>query len=262
MNRVALPSLKTRLRDHQLTIGSWLSFGFPPVAELMARAGFEWLVVDTEHTAIGQAEAHALIQVIELSRCVPLVRVAANEAVAIKHAMDAGAHGVVVPQVNSIEDADRAADALYYPPRGKRGAGLARAQGYGLSFSEYRDWADRESVLVAQIEHIRGVEALEDIVRHEAVDAFIIGPYDLSASIGVPGDWEHKDVVAALTEVERVIGLGVKAAGFHVVHSNRDEFTRRVAAGYRFIAYGDDMVFLAEKVRDEMMFVREQVRGR
>jgi 2-dehydro-3-deoxyglucarate aldolase len=248
------PSLKSRLRSGQLTIGSWLSFGFPPLCEIMAAAGFDWLVVDMEHTAIGVAEAHQLIQVISLAGVVPLVRVPVNDPVPVKQVLDAGSHGVLVPQVNDLAAAKRAARSVYYPPRGERGAGLARAQRYGLGFGAYRDWAEKESILIVQIEHVRAVEHLEAMLALEEVDGFIVGPYDLSASAGAPGDWEHPDVAAALSEISRIVRSGTKPGGFHVVHSDHGELQRRIDEGYTFIAYGDDMVFIAEKVRDEAAF--------
>lgn len=251
--------LKVRLAANRLTIGSWLSFGFPPAAELMARAGFDFLVVDQEHTAIGVAEMHALIQVVDLAGVVPLVRVPANDGVYIKQALDAGAHGVIVPMVNSAQEAGDAVARAVYPPRGVRGAGLARAQGYGLDFAEYREWANRETVVIVQVEHIEAVHQLPEILAVEGVDGFIVGPYDLSASLGHPGDWGHSDVRAALEEVARVVRANRKPGGFHVVHSDRRELEERIAAGYRFIAYGDDMVFLAEKARDEMAVARRVV---
>lgn len=253
-----LPSggLKGRLARKELSIGSWLTFGFTPVAEMLARSGFEWLVVDQEHTAIGQAEAHALIQVISLAGCVPLVRVASNDAVRIKHALDAGAHGVVVPMVNSAGEARAAVSAAYYPPAGTRGAGLSRAQDYGLGFQRYQESSKAETVVIVQIEHHRAVDAIEEILAVDGVDGFIVGPYDLSASLGLAGQWEHPTVRSALDRVEAVMRVSRKAGGFHVVHSDREALERRITAGYRFIAWGDDMVFLAEKLRDEVAVAR------
>lgn len=248
--------LKGRLSRKELSIGSWLTFGFTPVAEMLARSGFDWLVVDQEHTAIGQSEAQGLIQVISLSGCVPLVRVASNDAVRIKHALDAGAHGVVVPMVNSAGDARTAVAAAYYPPVGIRGAGLSRAQDYGLGFERYQAWSKAETIVIVQIEHHLAVDALEDILAVDGVDGFIVGPYDLSASLGLAGQWEHPTVRAALDRVEVVMHSSVKPGGFHVVHTDREALKRRIDAGYRFIAWGDDMVFLAEKLRDEVAAAR------
>jgi len=244
-------SLKERLRSGELTVGSWLSFGFTPICEMMAASGFDWLVVDMEHSGIDSADAMAMIQVISLAGCVPLVRVGANDPLLIKRALDAGAHGIVVPMVNSADDARRAAASTYYPPRGHRGVGLSRAQGYGLGFAEYKEWADEETVLVVQIEHQEAVKNLRAIMQVDGVDAFIVGPYDLSGSLGRPGDWHHSSVVEALKEVKAVASSEGIVGGFHVVHSSRDELERRIGEGYRMLAYGDDMVFLAEKLREE-----------
>lgn len=253
---LTIGGLRARLARKELTIGSWLTFPFPPVAEMMARAGFDWLVVDQEHTAIGQFESQQLIQVISLAGCIPLVRVASNDVTRIKHALDAGAHGVVVPMVNSADEAAAAVAAAHYPPKGVRGAGLSRAQDYGLGFQRYRDWADRETIVVVQIEHIRAVEAIEDILSVPGVDAFIVGPYDLSASLGLAGQWDHPTVRSALDRVEAAMRAAAVPGGFHVVHSDRGALSARVDAGYRFIAWGDDMVFLAEKLRDEIAAAR------
>lgn len=254
------PSLRDRILRKELTVGSWLSFGYTPVAEMMAGAGFDWLVIDMEHTAIGTADAFQMIQVIDLAGGVPLVRVGHNHPLLVKRAMDAGAHGVVVPMVNTAGEARQAVDALRYPPHGARGVGLSRAQGYGLGFERYRGWAEREAVLIVQIEHVQAVANLEEILAVEGVDGFIVGPYDLSGSVGRPGEFDHPDVARALDEVQRLVREGPKCGGFHVVHSDPAQLERRIAEGYRFIAYGDDMVFLAEKLRDEAARVT-RVRG-
>jgi 2-dehydro-3-deoxyglucarate aldolase len=137
----------------------------------------------------------------------------------------------------------------------------ASAQSYGADFAAYRAWADRESVLVVQIEHIRAVENLADILAVDGVDAFIVGPYDLSGSLGLPGQWDAAPVAAALAEIERLAAASAKSSGFHVVHSNHEELARRIDAGYTMIAYGDDMLFLAEKLRDEQEFLRRRAPG-
>ena len=252
-------SLKKKLTDNDLTIGSWLSFGYTPVCEIMAKAGFDWLVIDMEHTAIGTWQAQQLIQVIDLAGCVPLVRVGSNDPLLIKRVMDAGSHGVIVPMVNSREDAQKAVSAIRYPPLGSRGVGLARAQAYGIGFEEYRKWAQEETVLIVQIEHIEGVTNLKDILAVDGVDGFIVGPYDLSGSLGVPGDFDHPSMVDALREVERHIQKASKVAGYHVVHSNHDELLSKIGEGYKFVAYGDDMVFMAEKLQEEANFLKRHV---
>ncbi len=244
-----------KLKSKELTIGSWISFGYTQTCEIMAKSGFEWLVIDMEHTVINDDQCLNLIQIIENNGVVPLVRVGENSALLIKRAMDAGAHGIIVPMINTVEDAQRAIEALYYPPIGNRGVGLGRAQNYGVGFQEYKEWAKTEIIFIPQIEHIEGVNNLEDILALEEVDGFIVGPYDLSGSLDVPGQWDHPFVIKALEKVNKVLNENDKPGGFHVVHSNHTELMQCIAEGYTFIAYGDDMVFFAETIATESNFI-------
>ncbi len=139
-------SLKKKLINGQLTIGSWITVGNTSVAEIMSQAGFDWLVVDIEHSAISLHQVQNLVQVIELAGIAPLVRVSENYHSVIKRIMDMGGHGVIVPMVNTPEEAWKAVQAVKYPPLGTRGVGLSRAQGYGMKFEEYRKWVNEESI--------------------------------------------------------------------------------------------------------------------
>jgi 2-dehydro-3-deoxyglucarate aldolase len=247
-------------RSKDITIGSWLSLGSPFVTEIMLKAGFDWLVIDMEHSAANSlSQVQQLIQIIDLGGCIPLVRIPINDSTIIKQVMDAGAQGVVVPMVNTRNDAEEAVAAVRYPPRGKRGVGLWRAQGYGRTFDEYRAWLEKNCTVIVQIEHIHGVRNLEDILSVEGIDGFIIGPYDLSASLGVPGDFQKPVVADALREVEAFAATFEKWAGFHIVHPNLDQLQTTIDRGYDFIAYGVDFTFLTCIVDREMDFVKEAI---
>ena len=138
-------NFKAKLKNVKSSlIGSWITLAHPAIAEIMARAGFDWLAVDMEHSVITIREAEELIRVIDLAGVVPLVRLTSNNSDQIKRIMDAGAHGIIVPMVNSAKDAINAVEAIKYPPMGKRGIGLARAQGWGTKFQEYFDWEKQE----------------------------------------------------------------------------------------------------------------------
>ena len=251
--------LKDKLRNRELTIGSWISFGFNQTCEIMAKAGFDWLVLDMEHAAIDRLECLNLIQIIESNGVSPLVRVGNNDPFLIKQAMDMGAHGVIVPMVNTVEDACRAIESLYYPPYGKRGVGLSRAQGYGNSFEDYKNWADTNIVLIVQIEHHEGVKNLTSIMSLEKIDGFIVGPYDLSGSLGYPGRWDMPIVKKELDKIHRYMASDNKPGGYHVVHGNHQELLDCINDGYNFIAYGDDMVFFSDKVLGEMKYLKKNI---
>ena len=188
-------TLKQKIINRDITIGSWVTIGNNAIAEILANAGFDWLVVDLEHTTISLEQAGEIIRTIELSGVPSLVRLTSNDENQIKRVMDAGAQGIVVPMVQDAGDAMRAIAATRYPPLGNRGVGLARAQQYGASFKEHLAWqADINSgpIVVVQIEHIEAVDNLKEILSVSGVDAFIIGPYDLSCSMGIPGEPEFK----------------------------------------------------------------------
>jgi 2-keto-3-deoxy-L-rhamnonate aldolase RhmA len=241
--------LRASLKDGRPAFGSWLQFGDANVAEVMAQAGFEWLGIDLEHSVIGLETMSHLIQVIELSGCVPLVRLSANDPVLAKRVMDAGAHGVIVPNVNSQQDAERAVQSVKYPPVGFRGVGLGRAHAYGARFQEYADELERYAVVIVMIEHRDGVEAAEKILRVPGVDGVFVGPYDLSSSYGIPGQFEHlvmRQGMARILEAARAAGV---APGIHVVHPPIEQVRDRIAEGFRFIAYGGDMLFLLPAAR-------------
>src|SRR5271169_1997512 len=209
--------LKKALKNRTATIGSWITLAHPAIAEIMARAGFDWLVVDLEHSVITIREAEELIRIIDLCGVVPLVRLSANDAVQIKRVMDAGAHGVIVPMVNTPSDAEQAVRAVRYPPSGTRGVGLARAQGYGPKFEDYKTWLQSDGIVIVQIEHIRAVDNLEAILAVDGVDAFMVGPYDLSGSLGTPGQFDSPVMTEALGEIQRVSGRFDVPPGYHVV---------------------------------------------
>jgi len=252
--------LKARLIRGEVALGSWIQLAHPANAEIMAAAGFDWLTVDLEHSVITIREAEELIRIISLSGVVPLVRVPSNDAVQIKRVMDAGAAGVIVPMVNTPEEAERAVAAVRYPPQGSRGVGLARAQGYGARFQEYCEWLARESLVIVQIEHIEAVRNLDGILSVKGVDGFMVGPYDLSGSLGISGQFTHREMRRALAEIRRVAAQHPRvASGFHVVPPKPELVTQKIREGYRFIAYSTDMIFLGESCRSGVQAIRSRL---
>lgn len=243
-------SLKQQLARREVTLGTWVTLGHTSIVEILVKVGFDWLAIDMEHSAITLDKVQQLIQVAELSGVPPLVRVGSNDPILIKRCMDAGAHGVIVPMVNSRGDAERAFQAMRYPPQGYRGVGLARAQKYGFGFDDYLHWQGRESILIVQIEHIKAVENIEKILTVEGVDGFIIGPYDLSGSLGVPGQFDHPAVREALKHVMEVSSKLNALAGFHVIPPSAMEVDRKVKEGYRFIGVSLDTLYLGTKCRE------------
>lgn len=248
--------LKSNLAAKILTVGSWLSLGNPAIAEIMANAGFEWLVVDLEHSAITLREAEDLIRVITLCRKAALVRLSCNDPVQAKRVMDAGATGIIIPMVNNSDQARQGVDAIHYPPHGSRGIGLARAQEYGAGFDAYREWLPDGGVVIVQVEHRDAVENLEGILSVNGVDGFIVGPYDLSGSFGVPGQFDHPLMLDAMDKIKKVGDASGKACGIHIVEPDILQLQKRVAEGYTFIAYGVDMRMIDKCSREGLESIK------
>jgi 2-keto-3-deoxy-L-rhamnonate aldolase RhmA len=242
-------TLKTKLQQGGLCLGSWITLGHTGIAEIFARAGFEWLVVDLEHSTISIEQAGELIRTIDLAGSAPLVRLTSNDINQIKRVMDAGAHGIVVPNVNSPMEAKDAVAATRYAPQGRRGVGLARAQQYGPGFRGYLEWQKDSPVVIVQIEHHSALDHLEEIFAVPGVDGFIIGPYDLSCSMGMPGEFERPEFTVAM---RRILESGLKAGcppGLHIVEPDPDRLRQVVSEGYRFIAYSVDIRMLDVSAR-------------
>lgn len=248
--------LKERIRAGLPALGSWITLGHPGIAEIMANAGFDWLAVDLEHSVIAIDTAGDLIRVIDLCGVAPLVRLTSNQLDQIKRVMDAGAHGIIVPMVNSAGDAERAVAAVRYAPAGNRGVGLARAQGYGPQFQEYFAWQRDGAVVVVMIEHKDAIRNLRDILAVPGVDAFFIGPYDLSCSLGLPGQFDHPDFLNAMAEIRHIGAASGVMAGLHVVEPDLERLQTSLAEGYRFIAYGVDIRILDIGARQGVNFLR------
>lgn len=246
---MATTMLREKINSRVLTLGSWITLGHPAIAEIMARAGFDWLVVDLEHSVISIEVAGDLIRTIDLCGVAPLVRLTSNDPNQIKRVMDAGAHGIVVPMVNTPAEAAQAVAATRYAPKGTRGVGLARAQGYGVDFQDYLNWQSDGPVVIVQIEHKDAVDRLEEILAVPGVDGFIIGPYDLSCSMGIPGQFEQPEFISAMTHIRETGKRLGCPAGLHIVEPDLQRLEQTIREGYTFIAYSVDIRMLDVSVR-------------
>ncbi len=242
-------NLKIALKENKQTYGCWVTLAHPLIPELLSQAKFDWLAIDMEHSSIGLNELLPLIISTEANGMIPLVRVGENNANLIKRVMDAGAYGVIVPNVNSAAEAQAAVHAVKYSPQGTRGVGLYRAQKYGQNFEQYKEWLSNESVVIIQIEHINAVNQIDDIFSVKGVDAFIVGPYDLSGSMGKPGALTDPQVESAIEKVMAAAGRYDIVPGFHSVPSDPKEALRRMEQGFKFLGFSLDGIFLADAAR-------------
>ena len=258
MDRIPPSKLKARLRRRQMAVGSWITLAHPAIAEILARAGFDWVAIDLEHSVITIREAGELIRVIDLCGCEPLVRLTSNDSDQIKRVMDAGAHGVIVPSVNSAAEAQKAVESVYYAPRGRRGVGLARAQGYGTRFASYRAWLKSNAVVIVMIEHEQAVRRIDAILSVDGVDGYLIGPYDLSSSLGVPGQLDHPKVLAAMHRVQQSAQKLKKPGGLHIVEPDPAALRDKARAGFKFLSYSLDTRMLDVSARSGLEILKRK----
>jgi 2-dehydro-3-deoxyglucarate aldolase len=257
-------NLRQILSSDSYLLGSWVNTCSPVVAELMAAAGFDFLTVDAEHSAIDVPQAEALFRAIRAGNpdCAPLVRLPASDYATTKRYLDAGAAGVIAPLINSAEQARELVRAVKYPPQGARGVGFCRANLYGMHFDEAVASANDQTFVCVQIEHADGVRHIEEILAVAGVDAAFIGPYDLSASLGVTGQFEHPKMIEAKQCILDACRRHGVASGIHVVPPDLDEVVRRFQEGYRLIAYSLDITMLAKACQDGLAEIRRSLGDR
>lgn len=239
---------KSALAEGRMQYGCWSGFADPFAIEVLGTAGFDWIVIDGEHAANDVRSIMAQLQALEASDSHPVVRVPVGEDWIIKQALDVGAQTVLVPMVESAEHAAQLARAMRYPPEGVRGVGaiMARASRFG-AIDDYVQTANQEICLLIQVESQKGVDALDDILQIEGIDGIFIGPADLAADLGHPGNAAHEDVRAVIKDCLGRIAASDKAAG---ILSPVDA----VAAEYRdwgaqFLAVGLDVTLFAQAAR-------------
>ncbi|MGQ9519846.1 MAG: HpcH/HpaI aldolase family protein [Candidatus Fervidibacter sp.] len=231
-----------KLREGKATVGCWLTIGSPTIATIMSRCGFDWLVIDTEHGAVGYDSMLVCIHEILATETTPIVRVAWNDATLIKRALDAGAMGVLVPMVMNAEEARRAVDAAKFPPKGIRSVGGFIAQ--LLHGNDYPLAANNQILVAVQIEHIEAVKRANEICAVEGVDVVFVGPNDLAASMGLIGTpfRENPQWQAAVQAVLDAANEAGKAAGLQC--GTVEEGKERLDQGFRFVAVSSDARFL------------------
>lgn len=240
--------MKNRLRDllaaGKPAIGTILQIPSAPLAEVLAQAGFDWLLVDGEHGPIGLETVHAMVRATGGAQATPTVRIASNLDWLAKRVLDVGALAVMIPGVNSGADALAAVRAVRYPPEGTRGVGPTfAALRWGLAGADYIGQANREVMAIIQIETIEAVERIDEILAVPGIDCPLIGPYDLSASMGLIGQVDHPEVQAAIARVLAATRTaGVPAGIFGMTAA---EVNRYIEQGFRAILVGVDAAFLA-----------------
>jgi 2-keto-3-deoxy-L-rhamnonate aldolase RhmA len=233
---------KSRLAAGEMLLGSMVTLPSPAAAEILVEIGYQWLFLDGEHGPLETAEVLAILHAVG-DRVPCIVRVPAAAEVPIKKMLDLGAAGIIAPQVNTAQQAADVVAWSLYAPEGRRGVGLARAHGYGLNFQEYVESANQEITVIVQAEHAEAVENIEQIVRVKGIDAVLLGPYDLAASLGKMGQVDDPEVTGAIDRIT----VACQAAGIPlgIFGVSADAIRPYIEKGYNLVVAGTDTIFLA-----------------
>jgi 2-dehydro-3-deoxyglucarate aldolase len=241
----SITEIRKKLKESEVSIGSWMQLNSSAVAEIMGKAGFDWISVDMEHGSISNSDLPDIFRAIELKGSLPIARIAEGTLSNCKQALDAGAGGLIIPMITEANQLEQVINWSCWPPKGRRGVGFSRANLYGRYFDSYKK-ESQSPLIIAQIEHIKAIENLESILNVDGLDATIIGPYDLSASMGLTGELEHPDMIKVCKRViETSKKMGVPS-GLHLVSPDKKKLEYAIKDGYCFIAFSLDGVFLSE----------------
>jgi len=244
MNRLkAITGIRKKLNSGGVSVGSWMQIPHPSIAEIMGQSNYDWVAIDMEHGSISVHQLPDLFRALELGNTLPLVRLARGHFKDCKQALDAGAGGVIIPMIKSADQLREVRDATRWPPSGNRGVAFSRANLFGKFFDEYVNEAS-QPLLVAMIEHIDAVEELNAILKVDGLDAILIGPYDLSASMNLTAKFDNPELIQVIKDIKIKADSANIPCGVHVVSPSVDELQEKVNEGYQFIAYSIDGVFL------------------
>lgn len=234
-----MKTLRERALSGEVLAGTWLNLASSITAEIAARSGLDWLLIDREHGMGDEETLLRQLQAIDTTSTCAVVRIPHNEETFFKKALDLGATGIMVPYVNTAEEARAAVAAMRYPPQGVRGvARFTRAAGFSLDFDRYFAEANSKLLTIVQIETVEAVEQVEEIAQVEGVDVLFVGPLDLSVNLGIPQQTTHPDFLAAIRRVIAAAKGAGKVAG--TLLANPDQIAPAVAEGYTFLAVGSD----------------------
>jgi 2-dehydro-3-deoxyglucarate aldolase len=242
-----------------VVLGAWTSLGHPSITEIMVGAGVDFVGIDLDHSTISQEQAQRIIAAAQAGGGACLPRVASHNGEQIRRLLDSGADGIIVPNVSRPEEIEQAIRWCYYPPLGQRSYGVARAQGYGRAFEQYVKAWNARCTLIIQIESIQAVEAIDHLLAHDAVDGVMIGPYDISGSLGIPGQLDHPRVQEACARVISACRRARKACGTQLIEPTEDTVLAAFDMGYTFVVLASD-VFVLWKWSERMRRLSEAIR--
>ena len=237
--------LKKSLNKRELLFGGWISYDHPSIAETFALTGFDFISIDMEHAPISLSSAQRIISISQAYQIPCLPRPVSHSNDFFKPLLDSGADGLIIQMVETAYEVNKISNYIKYPPIGNRTYGVNRAHSFGLNFKQYITSWNEESILIVQIESKEGVENIESIVSDPNVDGVMIGPYDLSGSLGVPGETNHPDVIYASKKVIEICKQYNKSCGTQLSNPDHENINNAINEGFTFIILSSDLFILS-----------------
>ncbi len=237
--------IRKKLNEGSASIGTWQQIGSSEISEIVSSMGFDWVAIDLEHGSISNSELPDIFRALELNETLPFARVKDKSIRSIKDVMEAGCSGIIFPMVDSGKELRELIRESRWPPSGKRGVGFCRANLYGREFNSYIEEA-QSPIIVAMIETAKGIENIEEITSAKSLDAIIIGPYDLSSSLGCCADFQSDIFLNALEEVKNHSKSNNIPFGIHIIEPDKNNLNKAIIDGYQFIAYSLDTSILCK----------------
>ena len=240
-----ISELRQKLSERQASVGSWMQFPCPEVAEVLGSGKFDWVTVDLEHGSIGMEDLPNLFRALELHNTLPFARIQSPDPLHARRALDLGAAGIIAPNINTWHQIDEIKKVMYYPPEGQRGVGYCRGNLYGVEFERH---LEDKPFLVAMIESQSGVNNINTILDTKP-DAVLIGPYDLSASFNITAQFDSyafKEIVKHVKEtcISKNIPVGI-----HVIQPDVEKLKECKEEGYTFIPWSGDIIMLSSAIK-------------
>ncbi len=249
MNRInKINSIRKNINSGQISLGGWMQIPHPSVAEIMGSANYDWVAVDMEHGSISIQQLPDIFRALELGDTLPLARLSDGNSTECKRVLDAGAGGVIVPMIETADQLCAIRDACRWPPSGNRGVGFSRANLFGKHFETYKEEA-QAPLLIAMIENTKAVSELNKILKVKDLDALLIGPYDLSASMGITAQFDHEVFIETMTNIRILAKEANVPLGIHVVEPCKKQLKRRIDEGFQFLPYSIDSVMLRQMLK-------------
>ena len=241
MNKVLI-----QLKENKPSLGGWVMTASVTCAEIMAQAGFDWVCIDAEHSPVNNETVQNMFIAIERHGAEPFIRIPKIDEVVFKKYLDMGAKGIIIPMVNSAEEVEKAIAYASYSPQGIRSFALPRANGYGAFAEEYFHNANENLFIGIMIEHIDALKNLDEIFSNKRIDAVFVGPYDLSGSMNIPGQFDNKEFKQALNLIHSRAQKYNVTMGIHDIYPTVQKIQGYINNGYLFIACGIDTLYIRE----------------